>query len=70
MHEPSVIHNTFVLERNYPEPPKTVFAAFADARKKRRWFAEGDSLAAKPSELHVGRSQCRAGTMSLKIREE
>jgi hypothetical protein len=23
-------------------PPKTVFAAFAETRKKRRWFAEGD----------------------------
>lgn len=42
MQEPTVIHSTFVLERSYPKPPKTVFAAFADARKKRRWFAEGD----------------------------
>jgi uncharacterized protein YndB with AHSA1/START domain len=42
MQEPSVIHNTFVLERSYPNLPKTVFAAFADAGKKRRWFAEGE----------------------------
>jgi uncharacterized protein YndB with AHSA1/START domain len=41
MQEPSIIHNTFVLERSYPKPPKTVFAAFADPGKKRRWFAEG-----------------------------
>jgi uncharacterized protein YndB with AHSA1/START domain len=41
MQEPSVIHSTFVLERSYPKAPKTVFAAFADPGKKRRWFAEG-----------------------------
>jgi len=41
MQEPSAIHNTFVLERSYPKPLNTVFAAFADAGKKRRWYAEG-----------------------------
>jgi uncharacterized protein YndB with AHSA1/START domain len=41
MQEPSVIHNTFVIERRYPKSAKTVFAAFADADKKRRWYAEG-----------------------------
>jgi uncharacterized protein YndB with AHSA1/START domain len=43
MQEPSVIHNTFVLERSYPKPPTTVFSAFADEGKKRRWYAEGDT---------------------------
>ena len=42
MAEPSVVHNTFVLERTYPKPPKTVFAAFADPAKKRRWYAADD----------------------------
>ncbi len=43
MSEPSVIHDTFVIERSYPKSPERVFAAFADAAKKRRWFAEGES---------------------------
>ena len=43
MPEQSVIHNTFVIERSYPHPPKTIFAAFSDPAQKRRWFGEGDS---------------------------
>jgi uncharacterized protein YndB with AHSA1/START domain len=51
MQEPSIIHNTFVLERSYPKPPKTVFAAFADPGKKRRWFAEGQEHDVQQFEL-------------------
>jgi uncharacterized protein YndB with AHSA1/START domain len=51
MQEPSVIHNTFVVERSYPKSPKTVFAAFADAGKKRRWFAEGEGHELQHFEL-------------------
>ena len=42
MQQPSAVHSTFVLERSYPKTPQQVFAAFADAAKKRRWFAEGE----------------------------
>jgi uncharacterized protein YndB with AHSA1/START domain len=42
MQEQSVIHHTFVIERAYSKAPECVFAAFADAAKKRRWFVEGE----------------------------
>ena len=37
--EQTVVHNTFVVEKSYPKPVETVFAAFADATKKSRWYA-------------------------------
>jgi uncharacterized protein YndB with AHSA1/START domain len=51
MAEPSVIHGTFVIERSYPKPPGRVFSAFADAAKKRRWFAESESHDVEEFEL-------------------
>ncbi len=39
MPEPTVVHNTFVIERSYPKLPERVFAAFADPARKRRWYA-------------------------------
>lgn len=38
----TVVHNTFVVQREYPSAPERVFAAFSDPAKKRRWFAEGE----------------------------
>lgn len=40
MPEPSVIHDTFVLERTYPAAVAKVFAYLADPAKKRLWYAE------------------------------
>jgi len=42
MAEPNVNHSTFVVERTYSQPPAKVFASFAEAGRKRRWYAEGD----------------------------
>lgn len=38
----AIVHSTFQVERNYPQPPDRVFAAFAQPARKRRWYAEGD----------------------------
>jgi uncharacterized protein YndB with AHSA1/START domain len=69
MQEQSIIHSTFVIERSYPKPAKTVFAAFADPGKKRRWFAEGEGHELQQFELdfRVGgterlKYQMKAGT--------
>ena len=34
MTEPSVLHDTFVIERAYPAPASRVFGAFADKEAK------------------------------------
>lgn len=38
-----VVHSTFTIERHYRHARATVFAAFADAATKRRWFADDRS---------------------------
>jgi uncharacterized protein YndB with AHSA1/START domain len=42
MTDNAMVHNTFVVERKYPQPPTRVFAAFAQPEKKRKWYAESD----------------------------
>lgn len=38
----SVIHNTFTIERTYPQSPARVFAAFSNKDMVRRWRVEGE----------------------------
>jgi uncharacterized protein YndB with AHSA1/START domain len=51
MEQPSVTHNTFVIERSYHATPERVFNAFADPAKKRRWFVEGERHDVEQYEL-------------------
>ncbi len=39
--ESKILHNTFVIEHNFPWRPARVFSAFAQPALKRRWYAEG-----------------------------
>lgn len=39
--EPKVVHATGVVERSFPYPPETVFAALRDPARLRRWYGEG-----------------------------
>ena len=58
MAEPGTVHSTFVIERNYPQPPQRVFAAFAEPARKRRWYAEGDhEIQEFEMEFRVGGSE-------------
>ena len=38
----TVLHDTFILEREYPVTPDRVFDAFADLETKERWFGGFD----------------------------
>jgi uncharacterized protein YndB with AHSA1/START domain len=42
MSKRSTHHATFVIEREYAAPPARVFAAWADAKAKARWFVGPD----------------------------
>jgi uncharacterized protein YndB with AHSA1/START domain len=51
MGDRSVTHHTFVIERTYSAARDRVFAAFADPKKKRRWYAEGDGHEVEEFEM-------------------
>ncbi len=58
MTESSLVHSTFVLERNYPQPPERVYGAFSQPARKRRWYAEGDhEIQEFEMEFRVGGSE-------------
>lgn len=59
------LHDTFTVERRYPQPRARVFAAFADPARKRRWYAEagGHELDAFEMDFRVGGAQRSAYRM-------
>jgi uncharacterized protein YndB with AHSA1/START domain len=48
---PTVVHDTFVIERAYPAPIAKVFSFLADPAKKRRWYAASETGAAESFEM-------------------
>lgn len=58
MTESSLVHSSFVMERNYPQPPERVYGAFSQPARKRRWYAEGDhEIQEFEMEFRVGGSE-------------
>lgn len=51
MAEPTVIHDTFVIERTYPFPVERVFAFLSEPPNKRRWYAVSESHAVESFEM-------------------
>ena len=56
-------HGTFTIERIYDAPPSRVFAAWADAEAKSRWFAGPDGWVAvgREFDFRVGGRECLKG---------
>ena len=63
MDDHAVIHDAFTIERTYPVPPATVFAAFASAQAKESWGTtegvevpedKGDDEGANAFDLRIG----------------
>lgn len=55
MSEPTVIHDTFTLERTYPQAAARVFAFLSEPDKKRIWYAaaEGRDVASFDMDFRV-----------------
>ena len=56
MNATSTQHDTFIIERRLSSSPARVFAAFADQKKKARWFGcvEGWEVAEHTLDFRVG----------------
>ena len=61
--EPSVVHNTFVLERHYPAAPERVFSALSDPARKRRWFGGGHNVETFDMDFRVGGAERTSSRM-------
>ncbi|HJQ01671.1 MAG TPA: SRPBCC family protein [Jatrophihabitans sp.] len=59
----TVVHDTFVIDRNYSASPARVFAAFADPAKKKQWFGDPDIEQNAPHviDFRVGGRETLAG---------
>jgi uncharacterized protein YndB with AHSA1/START domain len=58
MSKPSIVHETFVIERTFEASPQRVFAAYADVEMRMRWGVPSDDeqIIYSESNFHVGGS--------------
>ena len=64
MSKRSTKHATFTIERNFAVPPARVFAAYADAKAKARWFGGPDEWEKKSNlklDFRVGGRETVSG---------
>lgn len=55
-------HATFVIERDLPHPPAKVFAAYADLKKKSKWFSGPAEWESKHTmDFRVGGKEISSG---------
>lgn len=55
-------HATFVIERDLPHPPAKVFAAYADPKKKAKWFGGPLEWEAKHTmDFRIGGKEISSG---------
>jgi uncharacterized protein YndB with AHSA1/START domain len=47
----TVVHDTFVIDRNYAASPSRVFTAFADPAAKAQWFGDPDIEKNAPHDI-------------------
>lgn len=66
----SAHHATFVIERSYAAPPARVFAAWADAKAKARWFVGPDEWEKSDHKLdfRVGGKESVSGGPPLEFK--
>jgi uncharacterized protein YndB with AHSA1/START domain len=61
----TVVHDTFVIDRNYPASPARVFSAFADPATKKQWWDDPDieKDAGHVIDFRVGGHESMSGTI-------
>jgi uncharacterized protein YndB with AHSA1/START domain len=61
----AVVHNTFVIEKNYPKAPDKVFAAFRNPARKKGWYAGGGAhdVVSYDLDFRVGGREVLVGKM-------
>ena len=64
MSDHSVVHGTFVIDRDFPHPVARLFGAWADPKKKAKWFgAPGGENPPQVFEFRPGGRESSSGSI-------